>query len=78
MCTKAEVKEAVDEALEKAHKDFWVDPETHFIHHQSVERWLKLSGMVEKSFVKTFITGLVIGLLGMFWLGFAAYLKLKG
>lgn len=78
MCTKAEVKEVVDEALKKAHKDFWVNPETHFTHHKSMERWLKISQLIEKSFIVTFISGLVVGFLSVFGLGVAAYLKLKG
>lgn len=78
MCTKDEVKEVVDEALKKAHANFWVNPETHFIHHQSMERWLRVFQLIEKSFIVTFISGLVVGLLGVFGLGFLAYLKLKG
>ena len=78
MCTKAEVEEAIKAALENAHKDFWVNAETHFIHHQAIEGWLKTFGVAKKSIVVSFVVGLFAGLITIFWLGFAAFMKLKG
>ena len=75
---KEEVKAAVAEAMEDARKKFWVDAETHFIHHQSIENWLKTFGLVKKSVVVSFVTGLGAGLIGIFWLGVKTYIKLKG
>ena len=78
MCSKAEVRAEIDAALKQAHKDFWVNPETHYMHHQEMGGWLKTIGVVKKSVLVSFVVGFVAGLAGIFWLGFAAYLKLKG
>lgn len=78
MCTRQEVREEIDEALKKAHEDFWVNPETHYDHHRELGKWLKTIGIVKKSILVSFVVGFVAGLAGIFWLGFAAYLKLKG
>ncbi len=78
MMYKQEVKDAVTEAMEEARKKFWVDAETHFIHHQSLESWMKTFGLVKKSVVVSFVTGFVAGFIGIFWLGFEAYMNMKG
>ena len=75
---KQEIKDAVAEAMEDARKKFWVDAETHFIHHQSIESWKKTFGLVKKSVIVSFITGFIAGLIGLFWLGFETYISLKG
>ena len=75
---KQEIKDAMAEAMEDARKKFWVDAETHFIHHQSIENWLKTFGLVKKSVVVSFVTGVGAGLIGIFWLGVKTYMKLTG
>lgn len=75
---KQEIKEAMAEAMEDARKKFWVDAETHFIHHQSIENWIKTFGLVKKSVVVSFVTGVGAGFIGIFWLGVKTYVKLKG
>ena len=75
---KGEIKEAFAEAMEEARKKFWVDPETHFIHHKELEGWIKTFGLVRKSVIVSFAVGLVAGFISIFWLGFKAYMKLKG
>lgn len=75
---KADVKAAVTEAMEDARKKFWVDAETHFVHHQSIENWIKTFGLVKKSVVISFVTGVGAGLIAIFWLGVKTYVKLKG
>ena len=75
---KEEIKAAVTEAMEDARKKFWVDAETHFIHHQSIEGWIKTFGLVKKSVLFSFVTGVGAGLIGIFWLGVSTYIKLKG
>ena len=52
-------------------------PETHYAHHQEVGKWLKTIGIVKKSVLVSFVVGFVAGLAGVFWLGVAAYIKLK-
>ena len=75
---EARVKAMMEEVIENARKKFWVDPETHFIHHNEIENWLKTFGIVKKSIVVSFVTGVVTGLIGIFWLGISAYMKMKG
>ena len=75
---EAKIKRMMEGVLEDARKKFWVDPETHFIHHNEIENWIKTFGLVKKSIVMTFVTGVVTGLIGIFWLGIVAYMKLKG
>lgn len=76
--TEAKIKQIMEGVIEDARKKFWVDPETHFIHHSEIEGWIKTFGLVKKSIVMSFVTGIVTGLIGIFWLGMAAYIKLKG
>ena len=75
---KAEVKAALAEVMEEARKKFWVDAEQHYIHHKSIESWIKTFGLVKKSVIVSFVTGFVVGLIGIFWLGFETYMSLKG
>ena len=75
---RQEIKDAVTEAMEEARKKFWVDAEQHYIHHKSIETWIKTFGLVKKSVLISFITGFVAGLVGIFWLGLKTYVKLKG
>ena len=75
---KAEVKAAMTEAMEEAGKKFWVDAEQHYVHHKSIENWIKTFGLVKKSVVVSFVTGFVVGLVGIFWLGLETYMSLKG
>ena len=75
---KQAIKDAVAEAMEDARKKFWVDAETHFIHHQSIEGWIKTFGLVKKSVIVSFITGFIAGVIGFFWLGFETYMNIKG
>ena len=75
---RQEIKDAVTEAMEEARKKFWVDAEQHFIHHQSIENWMKTFGLVKKSMVVSFVTGLGAGLVGIFWLGIKTYMKITG
>lgn len=78
MCTRAAVREEIDAALKKAHEDFWVHPETHYVHHKELGNWLKTIGVIKKSVIVSFVVGVLAGLMAVFWLGFGAYLKLKG
>ena len=57
---KDDVKAAVTEAMEEARKKFWVDAEQHFIHHQSIESWMKTFGLVKKSAVVALSQGSVL------------------
>ena len=73
-----DIKDAVTAAMEDARKKFWVDAETHFVHHQSIENWMKTFGLVKKSVVVSFVTGVGMGLIGIFWLGVKTYMKITG
>lgn len=72
------MKKVMEEVFEDARKNFWVDPETHFIHHQTIDDWIKTFGLVKKSVLASFVTGIMAGLAAMFWLGFKAYMKITG
>jgi len=75
---KDQLKETMEEVMEESRRKFWVDPETHFLHHNRIDGWIKTLGLVNKSILVSFLTGLVAGLISIFWLGFVAYMKLKG
>lgn len=74
---EAKIRSILEEVINDARKKFWVDPETHFLHHKEMEGWIRTFGLVRKSVIVSFITGVVAGLIGIFWLGMAAYMKLK-
>ena len=73
-----DIKKAMTETMEEARKKFWVDAEQHYIHHKSIETWIKTFGLVKKSVLISFVTGFAAGLVGIFWLGIRTYIKLKG
>jgi len=75
---EAKIKKIMEGVIEDARKKFWVDPETHFIHHTELENWIKTFGLVKKSILVSFVTGVFAGLLSIFYLGFRTYMKLKG
>lgn len=75
---EAKIKKIMEGVIEEARKKFWVDPETHFIHHNEIEGWIKTFGLVKKSVLISFVTGVFAGLTGIFWIGFKTYIKLKG
>lgn len=72
-----ELKKAMEEVMEESRKKFWVDPETHFLHHKKFEDWNKIIGLAKKSIIVSFVTGFMAGLIGIFWLGFKAYMAIK-
>ena len=74
---EAKIKKIMEGVLDDARKKFWVDPETHFVHHKEIEGWIKTFGLVRKSVVVSFVTGVVTGLIGIFWLGVSAYMKMR-
>ena len=75
---EAQIKTIMEGVIDDARKKFWVDPETHFIHHNEMENWIKAFGLVKKSVLISFVTGVFAGLMGVFWIGVEAYMKLKG
>ena len=75
---EARIKEIMEGVISDARQNFWVDPETHFIHHSEMENWIKTFGIVKKSVLVSFVTGVFAGSMGIFWVGFKAYMKLKG
>lgn len=79
MCmNKKDIQDAFAEALEESRKKFWVDAETHFIHHQVVDGWIKTFGLVKKSVLASFVTGVMATIAAVIWLGAKAYMKITG
>lgn len=79
MCIKKEeVQQALADAIKESRKKFWIDEETHFIHHQSFDSWIKTFGLIKKSVLTSFVMGVMATLAAVFWLGFKAYMKLTG
>lgn len=74
----AEIKKAVNEALEEERKKFWVDSKTHYQHHEFIGGWIWGMGIAKKSIIIAFVAGLAAGLLSIIWIGFQVVMKVKG
>lgn len=54
--TKDEIKTAVSEALEDHRKEFWVDPESHYLHHKFLSEMMGNARTVKKYGIITITT----------------------
>ena len=68
--TKEELKEVVESALEGRLKEFWVDRELHYKHHEFIDKWMKWSDDVSKTVWRSVVRYIVIFIMGLIALGF--------
>ena len=68
--TKEELKSTMEEVLDSRLKEFWVDRELHYKHHEFIDRWMKWSDDVNKTIWRSIIKYVVIFIMGLIALGF--------
>lgn len=67
---KDAIKAAVKEAFQEELKDFYIDRETHYKQHEWLGEMMKYSETCKSVILKTILTALIGGLLGLLYLGF--------
>ncbi len=70
------IKDAVKEAFKEELKQFYVDRETHYQHHQFITEWINWTQQCKSIALKTILTFFMAAALGLMTLGF--YFKYKG
>lgn len=68
--TKEEMRAAVEEAIDGRLKEFWVDRELHYKHHDFIDKWMKWCDDASTTFRRSIIKAIVISVLGLIALGF--------
>ena len=68
--TKDEIRDVIENALESKMKEFWVDRELHYKHHEFIDKWMQWADDTSKTVRHTVITFIILGLLGLLALGF--------
>lgn len=65
-----QIKSAVSDAIDEKVKDFYIDREKHWRHHQQWEEFNNFWSMTKKTAWRTFIVTIISGTLGLLWLGY--------
>lgn len=71
--TPQEVTDAVKIALEEDRKNFYVPPETHYNHHQFIEKLSRFFDKTTGTIVGTIVRVVVVGVIGLLAIGFFVY-----
>ena len=72
------IKEVFREVLEEERNKHWVDSQTHYEHHRFLKGWVWVFNIMKKSAIVAFATGIVAGIITVFWAGFKALVAIKG
>jgi hypothetical protein len=65
------IKEAVREAFSEELKAFYIDRETHYKQHEWLGDMIKYTETCKSAILKTVISIIVVGALGLMFLGFS-------
>lgn len=76
MTDKEIIKQAVKEAFKEEMKQFYVDREIHYQHHQFIADWIEWTKQCKSTVLKTALTVFMAAALGLMALGF--YIKSRG
>jgi len=68
--TKAEIKEAVGEAIDEKMRDFYIDRETHYKQHEFLGDMMQWVDDCKSTASKTIVRILVYGIIGTIMIGF--------
>lgn len=64
------IKEGLDNAVAEKMRDFYIERETHYLHHQFIERIIKMFDTAEKTAWRVTISFIVIAVLTLIVAGF--------
>ena len=70
MANIEEIKTAVSEAIDEKVKDFYIDREKHWRHHEALEEFIDFWKTTKKTAWRTFIVTAVSGVVGLLWIAF--------
>lgn len=70
---KEELKFIVKEAADEKIREFWIDRETHFRHHEFIDSWMRWSDRVSSVAVQTVVGSVIVFMIGLLALGFAIF-----
>jgi hypothetical protein len=78
-----QIQTAIAEGMKQYAKDqenslLWVDREKHHKHHELMDKMIIFFDDTKTTIWKTFVRMVVVGILGIFVLGLAIWLKTKG
>jgi archaellum component FlaD/FlaE len=65
------IKEAVKEAFQEELKAFYIDRETHYKQHEWLASMITYCEQCKSVVLKTIVTAIIAGTLGLLWLGFS-------
>ncbi len=68
--TKEDVKEIIDEAIENKVKDFYINREEHYQHHQFVKSFIELMQTSRKTAMRVIIGSATVAVIGLVVAGF--------
>lgn len=70
MMQKDEMKEALREVMQEELKQFYVDRETHYLHHRFITDWMSWLDACKSTVTKAVVGLLVTAALGLMVIGF--------
>jgi len=81
--TSDELKEAIQAGVEAGIREqeqaaFWIYREKHHKHHEFIDSVISFLDSTRDTAWKTFVRISIVGILGIFVLGFIAWIKFKG
>lgn len=71
--TSEELKKVIKEALQEERTDFYVDPKTHYEHHEAVEDFIGWLNKTKGTAWGAFVRLLVYGVIALTIAGFGSY-----
>ncbi len=69
------IKSTIENALDNKLKEFWVDRELHYRHHEFIDKWMKWSEDMSQTMWRSIIKWIILGILGLIALGFFMRVK---
>lgn len=67
------IKKAVSEAMVEQMKDFYVDREKHYQHHEFIEGMINWSNSWKSTCMRAIANAIVMGAIGLLVLGYIAW-----
>lgn len=70
-----QIKAAVKEVMDERMKEFYIEREKHYQHHQFLEGFIAWTSSIKSTVLKTIVGLVVTALIGLVVLGFAVWGK---
>lgn len=68
--TKEDIKSVIDESLDSKFREYWVDRELHYKHHEFIDKWMRWADDASKTIWGTLLRGFVLFIMALIALGF--------